>query len=91
MMMLGDVFSSRAMYRHIQRKFLMDGSLSSLVHDVTVFSETQICLARVFCWMRLLLSLALSHFPKVIFYPRMVEATLRFGHEQVYSDSRVWG
>ena len=72
MMMLGDVFSSSAMYRHIQRKFLIDGSLSSLVHDVTVFSETQICLASVFCDTRLFLSLALSHFPKVIFYPRMV-------------------
>ena len=45
----GSTSSSMAKYLHVHMKFLIEGSLSSLVQLVTVFSETHICLANSFC------------------------------------------
>lgn len=65
MMVSGHASSSMAKYLHVHMKFLIEGSLSSLVQLVTVFSETHICLANSFCDIPWWASLILSHFPNV--------------------------
>ena len=56
------------MYRQHHRKFLIDGSLLSVVQDVIVFSETQICFASSCCVIRCFLSLFFRYVPNVILF-----------------------
>ena len=64
----GSSSSSMAMYLHIQIKFLIPGSRFPIVHEVTVFLATHICLASSCCSTLCLLSLALSHSPKCLYF-----------------------